>query len=334
VTEIVTLAGPLEPRKLSWISDLYGRVDPKYRRTDVLEHLFTATREPALHAFAVDGSRPVGHCCVVPTPGRVGPSPLRAGKLEALFIEESHRGRQSGQPPVVATLLTRLYAFADEQGLELVHALATPEIGRVIRFTALDGVGERSHVAAASAQGRPAKTLAATQRLLLELEAAGTGSRFELRTPTQEDVGLVEARTAAEGRWTVAPKDAWSWYVESPLLRVLEVAGRHGSRALVQLPGSPREPFRLVGWRPERPGLRSALALLRAAGRAARESGAATVRFQAWNSPAANGALKRACRVAGFVRRPDLTTVWVRTRRPELARADAVVSTPSLYLGF
>lgn len=334
MTEILTLAGPLEPRKLAWVSDLYGRVDPKYRRTDVLEHVFTATHEPALHSFAVDRDQPVGHCAVVPTPGRLGSDPLRAGKLEALFIEETHRGRRTGQAPVVATLLTRLYAFADEQGLELVHALATPEIGRVIRFTALDGVGERSHVAAASPQALPTRTLAATQRLLLGLEAAGTGSRFELRLPTPGDVDLAEARSAAKGRWTVAPADAWSWYVGSPLLRVLEVAGPYASRALVQLPGSPREPFRLAGWRPERPGLRSALALLRAAGRAARESGAATFRFQPWDSPAANGALERGCRVAGFVRRPDLTTVWVRTRRPELARSDAVVPTPSLYLGF
>jgi hypothetical protein len=334
MTEIRTLAGPLEPGKLAWVSGLYGRVDPKYQRTDVLEHLFTATREPTLHAFAVDGERPVGHCCVVPTPGRLGGAPLRAGKLEALFIEESHRGRREGQPPVVATLFERLYAFVDEQGLELVHALATPEIGRVIRFTPLDGVGERSHVAAASAGTLSTRTLAAAQRLLLELEAAGTDSRFELRPPTHGDIDLAEARSPAEGRWTVDPADAWSWYVDSPLLRVLELAGSHGSRALVQLPGSPWEPFRLVGWRSERPGSRSALALLRAAARAARQEGAATLRFQPWDSPAANGALERACRLAGFVRRPDLTTVWVRTGRPELARADAVVPTPSLYLGF
>jgi hypothetical protein len=334
VTEILTVAGP-SSEQVDWVASLYGQADPKYRDRAFLEHLFL--RNPvgaSLHAFAVDGDRPVGHCCVVPTPGRLGSATLRAGKLEALFIEESHRGRREGQQPVVATLFERLYAFVDEQGLELVHALATPEIGRVIRFTPLHGVGERSYVAAATPRTLPTRTLATAQSLLLEVEAAGTDSQFELRPPRQADVDLAEARSAAEGRWTVDPADAWSWHVDSPLLRVLEIVGRHGSRALVQLPGSPWEPFRLVGWRPDRPGVRSALALVRAAGRAARASGAATLRCQPWYSPAANGALERACRIAGFVRRPDLTTVWVRTGRPELARSDAVVPTPSLYLGF
>jgi hypothetical protein len=332
VTEILTLTGPLEARKLAWVSDLYGRVDPKYRRTDVLEHLFTATREPALHAFAVDGDRPVGHCCVVPTPGRLGSDPLRAGKLEALFIEESHRGRRSGKPPVVATLLERLYAFADEQGLELVHALATPEIGRVIGFTALDGVGEQSHVAAIGPVSVPASALGSAQRAARAL--LGARSRFELRTPTDADADLVDAPLPPAGRWAVAPADAWDWYLRSPLLRVLTVSGRHASRALVQLPGSPHEPFRLVSWRPERAGLPTAFALLRAAGDASHETGAATLRFQPWSSPAADGALQCACRLTGFLRRGDLTRVWIRTRSRELAASAQPVSTPSFYLAF
>jgi hypothetical protein len=332
VTEILTLAGPLEPRKLAWISDLYGRVDPKYRRTDVLEHLFTATREPALHAFAVDGERTVGHCSVVPTPGRLGGDPLRAGKLEALFIEETHRGRRSGQEPVVATLLTRLYAFADEQGLELVHALATPEIGRVIRFTALDGVGAPSHVAAIAPVNVPARALGGAQRAVRAL--AGGRTRFELRPPTEADGDLVDAPLPPPGRWAIAPADAWDWYCRSPLLRVLTVSGRHGSRALVQLPGSPHEPFRLVSWRPEHTGLPAALALLQAAGNASGEAGAATLRFQPWTSPAANGELGRACRLTGFVRRNDLTRVWIRKRSGEPADPARAVSTPSLYLAF
>ncbi len=70
MVEIVTLAGPLEPERLRWVADVYGRADPKFERTDVLEHLYT--RSPAgggLHAFALDDGRPVGHCSVVPHAG-------------------------------------------------------------------------------------------------------------------------------------------------------------------------------------------------------------------------------------------------------------------------
>jgi hypothetical protein len=334
VTEILTVAGPLTAERLEWVSHLYGRADPKYRRADVLEHLFTRTREPSLHAFAVEEGRAVGHCCVVRTPGRLGADPLRAGKLEALFVEETHRGRRDGEKPVVRQLLGQLYSFADEQGVEVIHALATHQIGRVIRFEPVEGVGERTWVAATSGATPASTVLAAGQRLLRELEAAGTASTYELRAPDADDVDLVDASPAPPGCWTVLPADAWEWYSASPLLRVLEVGGGRRSRALVQIPGSPHEPFRLVGWRPERGGARAATALLRAAGRAARAAGAPTFRFQPWPSAAADGGLARACRLTGFVRRPDLTTIWVRSARPELARPDAVVSTPSLYLAF
>jgi hypothetical protein len=104
-------------------------------------------------------------------------------------------------------------------------------------------------------------------------------------------------------------------------------------RALIQLGGSPGDPVRLIGWRPFRGGLRPALLLLGALSRVARDEGAATLRFPPWESAAADGTLHRACRLLGFVRRDDFTTLWVRTSDPDLARVDAVVQTPLLYLG-
>ena len=107
-----------------------------------------------------------------------------------------------------------------------------------------------------------------------------------------------------------------------------------GCRALLQVPGAPGEPVRVIGWRPARAGLVPAFLLLGAAGRLARHSAAGTLRFQPWASSAGNGTLERACRLLGFVPRRDLTTLWVRTQDPALARTDAVVPTPLLYLGF
>jgi hypothetical protein len=106
------------------------------------------------------------------------------------------------------------------------------------------------------------------------------------------------------------------------------------ARALVQVPGGGREPLRIVGWRSERPALRQALVLLAAAAREAERAGATSLRFQPWPAPAGDGTLTRACRLLGFVPRPDLTTLWVRAHDQALKRSEAVVPTPLLYVGF
>ena len=153
----------------------------------------------------------------------------------------------------------------------------------------------------------------------------------ELRPARSEDADLADVAPPPAGRWAVVGDGAWEWYRSSPLVRVLEL---DGCRALVQLPASPHEPLRLVGWRAERPRLRLALRLLAAAGRLAREHGAASLRFQPWPGAAADGSLGASMRDLRLPPAHDLTTVWVRATREELVRAEAVVSTPFLYLGF
>jgi hypothetical protein len=281
--------------------------------------------------FAVDGERPVGHCCVVRTNARVGRADLPAGKLEALWIEASHR-RQRGPDgaTLVRTMLSRLYAFSDANGIRLVHALATPRIGRVIAFTPLQPVGEPSLVGVANGSSLATSTLGLVQRALREAGAAPIGP-VSVRPATAADADLADVPDPAEGRWTIVAGNAWDWYRASPLIRVLEL---ESSSALVQLPASPHEALRIVGWRSKRPGVRAGLTLLAAAGRLARANGASTLRFQPWDAPAGDGSLARASRLAGLVPRDDLTTVWVHSPDRGLVRPEAVVSTPFLYLGF
>lgn len=330
MTEIVTVAGPDETH-LDWVSSLYGRADPKYRDRAFVEHLFRRNPVgPSLHAFAVDGGRAVGHCCVVRTAARASAADLAAGKLEALYLEESHRGPAGGGEPVVRRLLNRLYGFSDEQGVELVHALATPRIGRVIGFDAVEGVGERTSVGVVRAGGAATWALGLAQRAARRVLAA-RGGRGVVRDAEDADADLVQVPEPADGRWAIVAGDAWHWYRASPLIRVLDLGD---SRALVQVPATDNEPLRLVSWRAERPTRRTALRLVAAAARLADERGAGTLRFQPWDGPAGDGALARACRLSGFVRRADLTTVWLHATRPELARPGAPVSTPFLYLGF
>lgn len=338
MVEIVVAQG-LGPERLEWVAALYGNANPKYRRQDFLEHLFA--RSPAgtgLHAFAVDTDGPVGHCAVVPLPGRLGSEPLAIGKLEALFLAESHRGRGPDGRPVVRSLLERLYAFADEQGIRLIHAFATPYIGHVIGFEPLR-VGNRSRVALVAGQSSFARAIAVAQRLVREAGHAAARLRARktdtvLRLPGPEDVALAAAPMPPPGHWTSVAQDAWEWYCQSPVVRVLELAGPHGFRALVQVPGTAGEPLRLVGWRAASSGLVPAVVLLGALGRLARTTAAAGLFFQPWSSDAANGALAHACRLLGFVTRDDLATLWVRSPDPALARAEAIVPSPLFYLGF
>jgi hypothetical protein len=330
VTHIVTLAG-VDSERLEWIARLYGNADPKYRDRSFLSHLFMRNPiGPSLHAFAVDGERPVGHCCIVRTRARHGADPLPAGKLEALWLEEPYRGRRPDGTTVVRTLLDRLYAFSDECGIDLVHALATPQIGKVIAFTPVEGVAERSLVSVLEADTLPARALAAIQRAVRSAVTTG-GARGKVREPTAGDADLVEVALPPSGCWAVVGEDAWDWYRTSPLLRVLEL---DGCRGLIQLPAVDHEPLRLVSWRADRPSLRNALRLLATAARVARDHAAASLRFQPWAGARGDGALARACRAAGFIPRADMTTIWVRAHDRRLTQQDAVVATPFLYLGF
>jgi hypothetical protein len=340
VVEVTVADGPLDERSLGCVADLYGPVDPKYRSRSFLEHLLVrGPGGPALHAFALAGERPVGHAAIVPTPARRGDLPLRAGKLEALVVEEEFRGRREGEVPVARALLSRLYEGADTRGIELIHAYVSPRVGRVIGFTRLDGVGPPSLVAllrprAGASRGRVAEAaLRLAQRAARRVASMSTTGGLEplVRRAEAGDADLIRTPGLPPRGWAVVADDAFEWYADSSSIRVLELSGAHASRALVQLPESPGEPMRVAAWHAESPGPRSALRFLVAAARVAENTDAPTLRLQL---PRPDASLTRAARALGFVRREDLTTLWVRARDPALARADAVVPTAMLYLGF
>jgi hypothetical protein len=337
VVEVVAVDGPLEQDRLGWVADLYGAVDPKYRNRDYLENLFVrGPAGPALHAFAIDDGTPVGHAAVVPTPARSATATLRAGKLEALVVAASHRGSRDEGPPVVRLTLDALYALADARGFDVIHAYVLPRVGRTIQFTRLDGVAAPSLVALlrptqAGAKGAAERLLATSQRIARALAHLGgaRASAAVVRPFSAGDAAMLETPSLLAGAWAVVADGAADWYASSPYVRILEPGD--GSRALVQLPGSPRDALRVAAWDSPSPGLGSAFVLLDAAARLAHESDATTLRLQVARP---QPSLRRAARALGFVQRNDLTTLWVRTADPELARANAIVSTAPLYLGF
>jgi hypothetical protein len=329
VVEVVTLEGT--EASLDWVAALYGQADENYRQQAHLEHVLrNSPAGPALHSFVVDGDRPVGHSAIIPMPGRVGSEPLLTGKLEAIFIEVEYRGVQHEGQSLARTMLDRLYEFADAKGIALLHAF-TP-IPRTIRFTELHDVGSQSLVSVLRPiSGRGARAAALVQRVV---QAPFRSTRnVSLRPAVEADRDLVEAALPPEGRWSLSATDAWDWYRESPHVRVVEVEGRESLRALVQVPGKRDDPLRIAGWQAERATLRTAIGLMGALVTLGRELDAPTVRFQPWNATGEEAVLTRACRVLGFVQRNDFATLWVRTTKTELARSDAVVPTPLLWLG-
>ena len=120
--DVLTIEDPDE-EQLDWVSRLYGQADENYRQDAFLRHAFKRSPAgPGLHAFAMDDGVPVGHSAVIPMAGRRGEEPLRTGKLEAIFMEASHRGVKADGQSLARTMLDRLYAFADERGIQLMHA--------------------------------------------------------------------------------------------------------------------------------------------------------------------------------------------------------------------
>ena len=330
MVEVAAADGPLEEQRLGWVAHLYGAVDPKYLELGFLEHLLVRGQAgPALHAFALADGQPVGHATVVPMHARHGRASLRAGKLEALVVAESHRGGSVARP-----MLDALYELTDARGIELLHAYVQPHVGRVIGFTALAPAGRPSLVALLGPQGPAQAALSAAQRGASALASVVAGARGRspvLRALSRDDFDLLAAPHVGDDQWAVVADGAFDWYASSPYVRVLELPDPHGSRALVQLPASPQEPVRIAAWQARHDDWRAATLALAAAAHVGREAEAATLRLQ---DPRPSPTLVHVARWLGFVPRHDLTTLWVRSNDPLLARAEAVVPTTMLYLGF
>jgi GNAT superfamily N-acetyltransferase len=345
VIDVKVEDGPLDALRLGWVARLYGDVDPRFRDQGFLEHLLVrGPAGPAMHSFALAGGDPVGHAAIVPTPARRGDHPLLAGKLEALVVTEAFRGRQAGDVPVARTLLKRLYERADAVGFDLIHAYVSPPVGRVIGFTRLDGVGSPSLVALIRPRGVAAGRRDAAESVLRHAQAAarrvaglalrivGEQSVEPIVRPAEAgDTDLLDTPRVPPGSWAVVAENSFEWYASTPSIRVLELTGPFASRALIQLPEAPNEPFRVAAWHAPTPRPRSAARFLLAAADLAEQTGAGTLRLQV---PQPDASLGRAARALGFVRRHDLTTLWVRTHDPSLSQPTAVVPTAMLYLGF
>jgi hypothetical protein len=335
--------GPLDDERLGQVAGLYGPVDAKYTASEYLRHQFVENPFGwSVHVFAVHDGTPVGHCAAIPCPARHGSEPFVAAKVEAFVVTSAFRGSRSGRPSVGVELLERLQQAAHERGAALLFALAAPAAGRAFDRAGYRRVHPRAptyvHIIRPSSRGpwvrrQLLRALFAAQQALLLTSftlgqlAARQRVSAELSEPVAEDVELLRVSTAA-GAWTLAGEDAWDWYAGSGLISAVVVSGRFPSRALVRFGETG---VQIAAWRPRHRNLLSALLLIGAVARVARDQGAATLRFQSWHGEGGNGALALACRSLGFVKRSS--ELHLHATDAALAAAD-VELTPFFYLTY
>jgi hypothetical protein len=347
--EVHTLKGPLDDEQLGWVSQLYGPVDPKYASSEFVRHQFVDNGFGwSTHAFALDDGTPVGHTAIVPFHARLGDRPLTAGKIEAVIVAESHRGRRTAEGKSIALeVLQSAYAGGHEHGIDVLFGLAPPRVTAIharagcrrVTVPAETWVLFSNPRLAAREWERKrriaAVVLSLTQRVIVGIAYAVArlanlgrgGPRVE--TPTAADAELGVAN-APDGTWTISGADDWDWYASSGILKAVELAGPFGVRALVAL-GAPRTPVQIVAWRPRRGGALPAILLLGTGLRLARRLHAPTLRFQPWQGSGGNGSLATACRLLGFVRRPDAELVVHDGGSPVEANPEL---TPFFYVTF
>lgn len=336
MVEIRTVCGPLDEEHIGWIADLYGPVDHHYASRDYVRHQFVDNPFGwSANVFAVDDGVGIAHCGVVPFRARRGDTPFVAGKLEALAVAESHRGgRMPSGRSIAIEVLSTLYPFALENGVEIVFGLAPPNIAPIhvkagCRAATIDAP---TYVLVTKPRDAKQQALALGQRALLGTAYAlgrivtWSWERPEIGEPLVADADLVEA-TAGDGEWTVSGSDAWDWYMGSAVLQAVDLGG---SRAIVRLERGANT--QIVAWRPKRPGLLPALLLLGALARLARRSDSPTLRFQPWRGSGGDNGLARACALLGFVRRGEATVVLSSTD-PAFEKL-ALRLTPFLHVTF
>ena len=283
VVETVAIEGPLDADRLGWVAELYGAVDPKYRGPRVPRAPLRAGPGRASAPRVRARRRRAGRSC------RGGPDACAPWHATASRREARGTGRRrvaSRQPRRTAPrssalVLDALYALADARGFELIHAFVVPRVGRAIRFTRLDEVGPPSLVAllkTVAVRGRRAQRSVRSRPPSTALRAvAGVGCALSGRVrrlrpcaPSPPTTPRLLATPALpDGRRGRSSRKARGTGTR-PRRTCASSSPGDGSRALVQLPGWPREPLRVAAWDSPSPGLQVG----RGAPRSSRATGA------------------------------------------------------------
>jgi hypothetical protein len=356
--ELRLIRGPLDDAGLKAIADLYGEYSAKYRDPAFCRRLFN--QNPAgysLHAFLAGHSgRLVGHHAVIPMNVSVRGRPRAAGKAEAYVVHADFRKATviaDGRDQIASLALPlHLYRFALEQGMEVVHMLAPPEVGMIHRMAGcrpLPAPHTRARLAlgpapaAADRRGALTAALATAQgvasRLAWTASLAWLGKTRRL-SGADLDAALIARIVAdlpAAGGWTIAvDAPTLAWLARTGDLEVIALDGKLDDYALVCGRAGEGRVMEVVLWMQRSASERAALRLLGAVVEAARrlDDLQVAVSHTAAPDPAMLDRLRAAERRLFFRERVQDSNVYVRSDLPYYLDPQYLSFTPFFYAVF
>jgi hypothetical protein len=137
--EITIIKGPLGEELLQAIARMYGSHDKKYSSVRFCRTVFNENPSGySFHAFAKDHDKIVGHYAVIPVEICARGKAEMSAKGEALFLESDYRSESilngNKDTPLGIGLAARLYDFALQQDIRVVHVIADSSIGVIHRM--------------------------------------------------------------------------------------------------------------------------------------------------------------------------------------------------------
>ena len=355
--------GPLGERRLKAVAELYGRFNRKYDDPAFCRRLFDENPQgPSLHALVLGGpDEVVGHYAVVPLDIFRDGQRRRAGKGEAFVVRPDLRTATvsiggAEAIPIGFAMPLQLYRHALEQGMELVHMIAGPEVGLIHRMTGCRSVDVRSsRVGVAvrpgvpSAAGEPAGAHVA--RSALALAQCCTSSLARAVTLSwlggvwHRPIAALDAEALARIALDARVTDGWTLAVDAPVLTWMAKTGGLEIVALddgledyavVAARAGEGRVMETVLWRQRSRGLRPALRLLAAVTTRAGRLG--DLRVEVPLVAAVEGEerdrLRAAARLLGFRERAQLPGMYVFTTDRYYLDSRNLRFTPFFYATF
>ena len=133
---IELIKGPINEEMLTAITLLYGLIDPRYKDISFCKNIFNDNPcGYSFHAFAYYEEMIVGHCAVIPLEIVNKGEIVLSGKAEAFYLKEEYkRNTLDKKIPIGIALPLKLYNFAIENGLHIIHLIAADDVGNIHRL--------------------------------------------------------------------------------------------------------------------------------------------------------------------------------------------------------
>ena len=361
--EITIIKGPLGEDLLQAIARMYGSHDKKYSSLSFCRTVFNENPSGySFHAFAEDDDKIVGHYAVIPVEICARGTRELSAKGEALFLEKDYRSESilngGKDTPLGIGLVARLYDFALQQDIKVVHVIADNSIGVIHRMAGCTKrvVEQTKSVFILDSRilggpdGNPARVWASRvvflfQHVLLSFlrllslfcrravvlhgkEVDGSETFFERMCNCS--FGQAEAET-----WTVAKNKAnLLWFFRTGLLEVFRTEGSSGEYVVTRRNTEPGSDVEIVDYSVSGgAGLAIIKLLCVAITRAKKEKAGRVVCHSSPSSDKSNK-LMPFMRLFGFISKKEERSVYLRSTDHFFLDAKHIVFTPFFYSTF